>query len=484
MSTSAGLDLPKLLALLKARAGLLIAMTLIAAGLAFIVSLGQAEKYKASAVLLFGGTPRAESLITGSADTSSSSATDTTATNIGLASLDTVVARVKQRLGTPASLTQLKDAMSIEAQGTSNLVKLTAEWTTDNGAALLATTFAEQVVALRREMAQAEIQRAIDALKRTIAAEGQGESTADLATLKQRVSQLVALKAVQTGDVRVAEPAIPPRSASSPRPVFNAVAAGLVALLLGIGVVVLLARFDQRIRDEGELAALISAPVLARIPEVARPRRFTPAGAGDEESSFLEAIQFLRLNIQRTRPEGQGIVVAVTSALPGDGKTMVVAWLAQSLAFNEAEVVAVDYDLRSQTLHTYFEARDVLGGALPNLRLVRPGEETALPIGVSGREPMREMFDELRDKADFVVVDTSPVAIVAHASAVAATADEVILVVDLKRIRRKDLLAAKEQLANARAKLIGIVLNRAAHEVAAYYPQPSHVQKTDVVSNS
>jgi Mrp family chromosome partitioning ATPase len=481
MSSYAGMDLPKLAAVIRARWVLLAVITVLAATLALLLSLAQAERYRATAVLLFGGAPRAETLIQGTSTNDVTSPEQATATNVALASLNTVAASVKQRLGTPATVEELKNAVDIEAQGQSDLVDLTAEWDTANGAALLATTFAEQVVALRREMAQAEIQRAIDALKGTIAREPADSD--QLPTLKRRVSELLVLKAVQTGDVRVAERATPPTAASAPKPVFNAIIAGIVALVLGIAVVVLLANFDTRIHDERELAALISAPVLARIPEVARPRRFIPTGARDEESSFLEAVQFLRLNIQRTRPEGQGVVVAVTSPLAGDGKTMVVAWLAQALAFNEAEVLAVDFDLRSQTLHTYFDAREEFGGALPNLRLVRPDDQATLPVGLTGQEPIREMFEELRDKADYVVVDTSPVASVAHASAVAATADEVILIVDLKRIRRKDLLAAKEQLENARAKLTGIVLNRAAHEVAAYYPQATQVQKTDFASN-
>jgi Mrp family chromosome partitioning ATPase len=479
MSEPSGLDLPKLLALLKARAGLLAAITLGAAALALVVSLAQPERFKATSVLLFGGAPRAEILLEGGTnDSGSTDVQQAAATNVALASLDSVAARVKQRLGTPASVQELRDAMNIQAEGESSLVDLTADWRTADGAALLATTFGEEVVALRREMAQAEIQRAIEALNQTIA--GAGGDAAQVAPLKQRVSQLQLLKAVQTGDVRLAERAVPPQSASAPRPVFNAIAAGLVALLLGLGGVVLFARLDTRIHDEGELTALISAPVLARIPEVARPRRFIPFGARGEESSFLEAIQFLRLNVQRTRPPGQGVVVAVTSPLAGDGKTMVVAWLAQSLAFNEAEVLAVDSDLRSPMLHTYFDARDELGGMLPNLRLVGPGDHAALPVGLSGQAPMREMFDELRDKADYVVVDTSPVASVAHASAVCAAADEVILVIDLGRIRRKDLLAAKEHLANARANVIGIVLNRAVGDVAAYYPHAELIPKSDI----
>jgi len=486
MSATRGLDLPRLVSLIKARARLLIAVTLIAAALAFVVSLGQSERFRATSVLLFGGAPQAEALVTGAPADSSSAPEETTATNVALASLDTVAARVKQRLGTPASVSDLKNAVSIEAEGTSNLVKLTAEWGSANGAALLATTFAQEVVALRREMAQADIQRAIDALNRTIAAgeaagAGQQQAGGDLATLKRRVAQLVVLKAVQTGDVRVAEPAAPPASPSSPRPLFNAIAAGLAALILGLGAVVLLAGFDQRVRDEGELAALIDAPVLARIPEVARSRRFIFAAGRDEDASFLEAIQFLRLNVQRIRAQGEGTVVVVTSPMTGDGKTMVVAWLAQALAFNEAEVLAVDCDLRRPMLHTYFEAREEVGDALPNLQMVRGSNNAALP-GLARPEGLRPTFAELRERADYVLVDTSPVASVAHASAVAAAADGVILVVDLVRIRRKELLAAKEQLANARAKLIGIVLNRAPADLLAYDAPGEPIPKSDVAS--
>jgi Mrp family chromosome partitioning ATPase len=481
MSQTTGLDLQKLLALVKARAGLLAAITLVAAGLALVVSLAQSERYRATAVLLFGGTPNAETLVEGTSSDTGEAPENRTATNVALASLDTVVVRVKRRLGGRATLDELEDAVDIEAQGLSDLVDLTAEWDTANGAAVVATTFAEEVVALRREMTRIEIQRAIDALNQTIA--GQPENTDEVAALRQRVAQLVALKAAQTSDVRVAERATPPEHPSSPRPLFNAVVAGFVALVLGIGALVLLSAFDQRIRDERELVALISAPVLARVPEVARSRRFLPSSARDEDSSFFEAIQFLRLNVQRSRPQGEGVVLAVTSPTAGDGKTTVVAWLAQSLAFNEAEVVAVDCDLRSPTLHTYFDALDEVGGGLPNLRMVRAGDHDMLLLGLTGQEPLQEMFDELRDSADYVLVDTSPVASVAHASAVAAAAHGVILVVDLERIRRKDLLVAKEQLANARAKIIGIVLNRVPTDLPAYHQPQEQVPEADITSD-
>jgi polysaccharide biosynthesis transport protein len=68
-----------------------------------------------------------------------------------------------------------------------------------------------------------------------------------------------------------------------------------------------------------------------------------------------------------------------------------------------------------------------------------------------------------------VLVDTVPVSTVADASAVAAAVDGVILVVDLDRVRRRDVLTAKKQLGNARAKLLGIVVNRTAVDFPAYH---------------
>jgi Mrp family chromosome partitioning ATPase len=71
--------------------------------------------------------------------------------------------------------------------------------------------------------------------------------------------------------------------------------------------------------------------------------------------------------------------------------------------------------------------------------------------------------------ADIVLVDTVPVSTVADASVVAAAVNGVILVVDLERVRRRELLTAKKQLTNARARLLGIVINRAGIDFPVYH---------------
>jgi hypothetical protein len=107
--------------------------------------------------------------------------------------------------------------------------------------------------------------------------------------------------------------------------------------------------------------------------------------------------------------------------------------------------------------------------AAPHLRLLPGNHHPELPSGLIARGRLRHLFDELRMDADWVLVDTVPVSTVADASAVASAADGVILVIDLERVRRRDLLAAKKQLANARATILGIVLNRAVVDFPEYH---------------
>ncbi|MEN3279927.1 MAG: tyrosine-protein kinase [Solirubrobacteraceae bacterium] len=568
-----GMDLPRFLALVRARKWLIAAIVVAAAALALAASLTQSSRYQASADLIFGRTTNADAIITGGATDVAEDPVRAAATNLALASLDTVAARVKQRFRGSATVDEIRSAVSIHSQGESDVVSVTAEWSSPAQAAAIANAFATEIVAQRRETAQADIQRGIDALKaRVPPAPTSAAERTSAATIEGKITDLESLKALTTGNVHIAESATPPDHRSSPRPARNAIIAGFVAAILSLFLVVLLARFDDRIRDEDELAELMETSVLTRIPAVERSRRLTQVWTPHQDRAFLESFEFLRLNLQLMGRDGDSMVVAMTSPTANDGKTTVVSWLARALALSGDEVVAVDLDLRKPELHTYFNANrepgdgvleallsaatenggppaldaddgdaevedahddrpqgrrvytseDInigldelarLGGnarkaarslkasgrdisestlrrwkdihaplyaeiraartrgiiAAPHLRLLPGNHHPELPSGLIARGRLRHLFDELRMDADWVLVDTVPVSTVADASAVASAADGVILVIDLERVRRRDLLAAKKQLANARATILGIVLNRAVVDFPVYH---------------
>ncbi len=574
MTGDIALDLPRLLALLRARWRLIAAIVLGAVMLAAVLSLVQSDRYTASADLLFGRPTNADAIIAGGATDTGELPERVAATNLALASLDTVAERVAARFrGVPVS--DLKDAVSIEAAGTSDVVTVTAEWGSPTEAAAIANAFAAEIADFRRQTARADIQRAIDALKETMPEDSGvgGEPSPAVRTTQTRLSELETLKALQTGNVQVVEQATPPESRTSPTPLRTSLIAGLVALVLAVLTVLLLARFDDRISDEQELTSLMGMSVLTRIPRVGQAHRLRRNWDGHDEPAFAEAFEFLRLNLELLGHDGDSLVVAVTSPAADDGKTTVVAGLARSLATSGAEVVAVDLDLRKPDLHTYFDTSSALGGgvldailesgyaengnadpppaqehaapdpeaelaatrgrrahteedvaiglvelarcrgqarraaralkasgrnipestlrrwkevhadlydniraqrtrgvlAAPHLRLLAADNHPQMPTGMIAPGRLQQLFDDLRQHADWIVVDTVPVSTVADASAVAAAADGVILVVDLDQARRRELLAAKKQLANARATVFGLVVNCADVGLPMYH---------------
>jgi Mrp family chromosome partitioning ATPase len=571
-----GMDLPRFIAIVRARRWLILGIAVCAAGLALVWSLSQPSRYTADADLLFGQTTSADAVITGGATGTADIPDRTAATNLALASLDTVAANVKRGFRGSATAQELKDAVTVAAQGDSDVVTVTAEWDSPTGAAAIANAFADEIVNLRRNTEQASIQRSIDAVTARIPTAPKTPAETTLADeLSSKLADLEALKQSADGNVNVVERATPPDHRSSPKPLRNAIIAGFVALILAIFVAVLLARFDDRIADEEELASVIGAPVLARIPEVGRSRRAAHIWSPQQDPAFLESFEFLRLNLQLLSHDSDTQVVAITSPAAADGKSTVVGWLARSLALSGAEVLAVDLDLRKPELHSYlntprepgsgvldallasggddhgsgqrrlleegddhvasapsngeaqssgrrvYTEEDVTAGLVelarvsgnarraarslrlggrdipestlrrwkelhadlydeirathrkgtvvaPHLRVLT-GSRHELASGLMARERLRQLFDDLRQDADFVIVDTVPVSTVADASAVAAATDGVILVLDIERVRRRELMTAKRQLANARAKIIGIVINRPTGDFPVYY---------------
>lgn len=109
------------------------AIALGAAALAFGVSVTQADRYRASAELLFGRTTLAETLFARGVD-ETVVPERRAATNVALASLDTVAVRVKRRASGRASVDDLKAAVQVRSAGQSDLVTVTAEWSSSRHA--------------------------------------------------------------------------------------------------------------------------------------------------------------------------------------------------------------------------------------------------------------------------------------------------------------------------------------------------------------
>jgi succinoglycan biosynthesis transport protein ExoP len=212
-------------------------------------------------------------------------------------------------------------------------------------------------------------------------------------------------------------------------------------------------------------------------PVPVRPRvRMNLAHLG---TAAAEAYGVLQTNIAFARPEAPIKVLVLTSPLPGEGKTTTAVNLALTLSERGLAVCLIDADLRRGQVHKVFDlprepglsevvrdvhpfeavCREVQVGDARTLVVLTSGGSVASAPGLVGSLQMRAFLRQLRERFDFIVVDTPPANILTDAALIGANADGVLLVVRAGVTDTAALGYAVEQLNRVRAPAVGVVLN-------------------------
>ncbi|NEU30284.1 CpsD/CapB family tyrosine-protein kinase [bacterium LRH843] len=204
------------------------------------------------------------------------------------------------------------------------------------------------------------------------------------------------------------------------------------------------------------------------------------------KSPIAEQYRTIRTNIQFSASETSMQTILVSSAGPGEGKSTTVANLAIVMAQQGKRVVLVDADLRKPTVHYTFQVNNLIGltnvltgqtetnsvispTLVPNLSVITCGPIPPNPSELLSSRRMSQLLEELMTDYDYVFFDTPPVLAVADAQILANQCDGSILVVSSGQTDRQGAIKAKEQLASARAKLLGAVLNGKPKRDNQYY---------------
>ncbi len=186
-----------------------------------------------------------------------------------------------------------------------------------------------------------------------------------------------------------------------------------------------------------------------------------------------EQIRGLRNRLVAMNPDGEPKTLVVTSAVRGEGKT--VAALNLAMAFAELErhqVVLVDGDLRRPSCEQYLNLNtepglsDVLLGRVSVEKVLRPvghrnllllgaGTRVANPSEVLGQSRIDGLFTALKEKSQYVVIDTPPVLPSTDARVLASRADGTLLVVRLEHSLRAQSRDALRSLQDTGANVIG-----------------------------
>ena len=280
---------------------------------------------------------------------------------------------------------------------------------------------------------------------------------------------------------RLISEAEPPLAAASPRPLANMAVALLLGSLLGLGAALFSERRFSMFSSGSDVQAKLSLSHLGSIPTLASvlPQAMAPlqALADAPLSAFAEAFRSLFLTIRQVGgPNTQ--VIAITSALPNEGKTTIAACLARSIALANDPVVLIDCDARRRDTSALFDAvatrpglAQVLGyEATLDEALIRDPASSAWILPLTG-EPadlsellggaaMGALLEDLRRRFKRIVIDSAPILPIAATRALVTHADLVVIVVRWRRTSSRAVQAALRLLPEKHVRIGGVVLSQ------------------------
>jgi polysaccharide biosynthesis transport protein len=335
--------------------------------------------------------------------------------------------------------------------------------------------------------------------------------------LLEKLKETGVSTSMKAANIRVIDPAYPPKKPDSPRIPLNLSLAMLLGLSMGIGAAFLQEHLDNSFKTAGEIERFLQLPALASVPAVAAstngnghslyararhmagekyPAAIVPSwnrieGNG-QNTALAEAFHELRTSVLLSTAKHPPKTLLVTSAKGGEGKTTVAANLAVSLAQLGEKVLLIDADLRRPSLHNFFGIPNTCG--LVNFLTGNPDWQSLLshpaPIGLSvlpsgpvppnpadllSSEYMPGLIREATKEYKFVVLDSPPLLNLADSRILATLVDGVILVVG-GGITPRDLVhRAYASAMDAGSHVLGVTINfadtRSDYYSYGYHPE-------------
>ncbi len=274
---------------------------------------------------------------------------------------------------------------------------------------------------------------------------------------------------------------------------------GMAALLAPFMLALLWEFKAQRISGGEELASVGQLPLFGEITALpSRPRLATShaeQGFVLQRAAFEDSVHYLCRSMLLAAGD-ELRVIALTSAVSGEGKTSLSAQLSISLAQCTHEpIVLVDADVRDPDMHEIYNLPlspglvEVLLGqcslsdaihptAVKNVYLLPAGRAQAHPHILLHQDRMKELLSELRKAYGYVVVDTPPVLAVGESLSVCKLADGVLICALRDVSRHSQVQILQQRLRQAGAKALGVVLSGVSpHTYASRYGDYVYQQK-------
>ena len=273
--------------------------------------------------------------------------------------------------------------------------------------------------------------------------------------LQQRQRQIRNRLQTSEPPVRILSLASPPERPSTPNPKLFILPALFLSLIGGGVLAVVLARFDRTLRSEQQVHAALGIACLALVPRIGwlAGRRLDNYLLGRPFSPYAEAIRSIGASLWFAPPLRTPGIVLVTSSVRSEGKTTLATSLALYAARLQCRVLLIDMDFRNASVARKLKLKSESGlldlivsegriedavQTIPELGLdVLTMPDCPLdPVALFANGEVQNLFRQLRETYDYVIVDGPPLLGVTESGLLASLADTVLFTVRWGTTRR------------------------------------------------
>lgn len=417
-------------------------------------------------------------------------------TKIALIRAAPVVRSVDRQLHLGLPLSTLVNEVAAQADGTSNIVSVTASDPSPERAQAIANAFADNYVAFRTAIARSGLDAAEASVRKQLAALGRGATATPKAiALSKQLRDLSLASATQTGGAVVVTRATRPTSASGASRLTVGLVGAVVGFLLAMAVVAVLELTDRRINDVGQVASGLDVRVIAELASPRSARRGSVVS--DPDHSRTDAYDKLAGELILAERRGALASLMVTSPGAGDGKTTVTFGIARALARLDRRILVIETDFGRSSLVDDHEHETAPGlyGVLTGVSAladevvelngtvgdgathpIEDGGIQLLPAGdpnggmrrVLASSRVADVLTTGRDGADFVVVDGPSTDHLHEALGLVDAIDAALMVCRLGWTRSESLKRGLEVLELVGMNVLGLAVTDAGRGSAPW----------------
>lgn len=264
----------------------------------------------------------------------------------------------------------------------------------------------------------------------------------------------------------------PPKQIKPNWPIYL-VASFVFAVAVGLGVVGVKERLDDKVYTVENARAIAGSRNLGAVPLPNSARSLVVAGDAKQAENF----RLLRSNLLFTVGGEPMRSIAVVSGRNNEGRSEIASNLAASMALGSHDVVLIDANLRRPSLHKvmnvaegpgltdvilgYKSAREVLQESdVEGLKVITAGSEAGSSTELLASEAFSVLLDDLKEQFHFIIVDTSAALASADAQVAADACDGSVFVIKVGTTQKTAIRFCMDMLKRTRTNILGVIYNR------------------------